>query len=143
MRRVVLVASTIFALTGSAFGQSENERMTVEQMPRPGGRVLFVHKPTTNNTQCPTIDASAITPQVAPRLGRTIFAEALVHSGNTVGYVYLILWAHGVYEVYFSSYTRRACAVTESQSHKRAFVTDNRFDEAKAYYHTLLNELTE
>ena len=51
--------------------------------------------------------------------------------------------AHGVYEVYFSSYTRRACAVIESQSHKRAFVTDNRFDEAKAYYHTLLNELTE
>src|SRR2546428_13967153 len=65
MRRLVLVASAIFALTFSASGQSEE--MTIEQITRPGGRVIFVFKPTTNNMQCPAIDARATTPQLAPR----------------------------------------------------------------------------
>ncbi len=141
MRRLVLVASTIFALTFSASGQSEE--MTIEQITRPGGRIFFVFKPMTNNTQCPSISASATTPQLAPRLGRIILAEALVYGSNAVGYVFLISHANGAHEVYFSSYTQRACALTESQSHNRFFATDNRFNEAKAYYHSLFNELSE
>src|SRR2546426_1034560 len=104
MRRIVLVASAIFALTFPALGQSE--QMTVVQIPRQGGRITFVHRPTTHNVQCPTINANNTTPSVAPRLGRTIFAEALVHSSNAVGYVFLLTYPNGAYEVYFSSYTQ-------------------------------------
>ena len=141
MRRSVLVASTIFALTLPASGQSE--QMSVVQIPRQGGRIIFVHKPTTHNMQCPTINASNTTPQVAPRLGRTIFSEALVHSRNAVGYVFLLTYPNGAYEVYFSSYTQRDCFLDETQSHKRAFLGDTRFNEAKAYYLSLINELSD
>ena len=105
--------------------------------------MIFVFKPTTDTMPCPSVDARAITPALAPRLGRTIFAEALVYGSNAVGYVFLISYGNGAHEVYFSSYTQRACALTESQSHQRVFVTDNRFNEAKAYYHSLLSELLE
>jgi hypothetical protein len=141
MRHIVLVASTILALASSAFGQSEE--MTVEQITRQGSRVLFVFKPKTNNQECRAVSANAITPQVAPRLGRTILAESLVYSKNAVGYVYLISYAHGPYEVYFASYTQRACTLTEAQSHGRVFAGDNPFNEAKIYYHELFNELSE
>jgi hypothetical protein len=138
---MILVASTIFALTFPASGQSEE--MSVVQIPRQGGRIIFVHKPTTHNMQCPTINANNTTPLVAPRLGRTIFAEALVHSSNAVGYVFLISYSHGPHEVYFSSYTQRDCFLDESQSHKRVFLGDTRFNEAKAYYLSLINELSD
>jgi hypothetical protein len=141
MRRIVLAASTILALTVSAAAQSEEG--TIEQIARPGGRIIFVFKPATNTMQCPSIDTRAITPQVAPRLGRTIFAEALVYGRNAVGYVFLISYGAGFHEVYFASYTQRACVLDESQSRGRAFVGDDRFNEAKAYYHSLLNELSE
>jgi len=143
MRCIVLLVSMIFALTFPALGQSEP--MTIEQMqiPRLGGRTIFVLKPTTDNVQCPSIDPRATTQWMAPRLGRTILAEALVYSSNAVGYVFLVSYGNGAHEVYFSSYTQRACALTESQSHQRVFVTDNRFNEAKAYYHSLLSELLE
>jgi hypothetical protein len=141
MRRLVLLASTIFALTFSASGQSEE--MTIEQITRPGGRIIFAFKPTTNNMQCPSINARVTTPLMAPRLGRIILAEALVYGSHSVGYVFLIWYPNGAHEVYFSSYTLRDCTLTESQSHNRFFVTDNRFDEAKAYYHSLFNELSE
>jgi len=141
MRRTVLVAATTLALTFSAVGQSEQG--TIEPIPRQGGRIIFVFKPTTNDMKCPSINANAITPQVAPRLGRTIFAEALVYGSDAVGYVFLISYAHGPFEVYFSSYTQKACALTESQSHNRVFVGDDRFKEAKAYYHDLFNQLSE
>jgi hypothetical protein len=140
MRRTVLVASTILALTVSAFGQSE--QMTMEQIPRVGGRVIFVAKPTTNTTECRSLDASTTTPQIAPRLGRTIVAEALIYNSDAAGYVYLISYGYGPYEVYFSHFTQRFCTLNESQSHKRAFVGDDRFNEAKSYYHSLLNELS-
>ena len=141
MRRIVLAAATILASTFSALGQSE--QMSVVQIPRQGGRIIFVHKPTTHNMQCPTINANNTTPLVAQRLGRTIFAEALVHSSNAVGYVFLISYSHGPHEVYFSSYTQRDCILDESQSHKRVFLGDTRFNEAKAYYLSLINELSE
>jgi hypothetical protein len=141
MRRIVLGAATTLALTFSAVGQSE--QMSVVQIPRQGGRIIFVHKPTTHNMQCPTINANNTTPLVAQRLGRTIFAEALVHSSNAVGYVFLISYSHGPHEVYFSSYTQRDCFLDESQSHKRVFLGDTRFDEAKAYYLSLINELSD
>jgi hypothetical protein len=146
MRRTVLAAFTIFALTSSGFGQSEQmtiKQISREQLPRLGNRTLFVHTPTTNSTECASISSNAITPQVAPRLGRTILAEALVYSKSTVGYVFLISYQHGPYEVYLASYTQRACALTESQSHSRVFAGDNPFNEAKAYYHELFNELSE
>jgi hypothetical protein len=141
MRRIVLVASTIFALTSMAFAQSE--QMTIEQIPRQGGRIIFVYKPATNDVPCRSINASALTPQVAPRLGRTILAEALVYCSNAVGYVFLSSYVNGPYEVLFASYTQRACVLAEAQSHDRFFVGDNRFNEAKAYYHSLFNELSE
>ena len=141
MRRIVLAAATILASAFSALGQSE--QMSVVQIPRQGGRIIFVHKPTTHNMQCPTINANNTTPLVAPRLGRTIFAEALVHSSNAVGYVFLLTYPNGAYEVYFSSYTQRDCVLDETQSHKRAFLGDTRFNEAKAYYLSLINELSD
>jgi hypothetical protein len=141
MRRIVLVASTICAMASSAFAQSE--QMTIEQIPRQGGRIIFVYKPVTNNQECRAVGANAITPQVAPRLGRTILAESLVYSKNAVGYVFLISHVHGPYEVLFASYTQRACVLTEALSHDRFFVGDNRFNEAKAYYHSLFTELSE
>jgi hypothetical protein len=141
MRRIVLVASTIFALTFPALGQSE--QLTIERIPRQGGRIIFVLKPATDDTHCTTLNANAITPQLAPRLGRTIFAEALVYNNNTVGYVFLISYGSGPHEVYFATYTQRSCTLTEAQSHKRAFIGDDRFNEAKAYYHDLFNELSE
>jgi hypothetical protein len=141
MRRTVLLASAILAWTSGAFGQSEE--MTIEQIPRPGGRVMFVAKPTSNDVQCTTLDAGATTPSIATRLGRTILAEALIYNSNAVGYVYLISYGIGPYEVYFSRYTKRACVLTESQSSKRAFIGDNRFHEAKLYYHDLFNQLSE
>jgi len=72
--------------------------------------------------------------------GRTILRKHSIQQ-QRVGYVFLISYRYGTHEVYFSSYTQRACALTESQSHQRVFVTDNRFNEAKAYYHSLLSEL--
>jgi hypothetical protein len=60
-----------------------------------------------------------------------------------VGYVFLISYGLGYYEVYFASYTQRACALNESQSRGRMFAGDDRFSEAKAYYHRLFNELSE
>jgi hypothetical protein len=128
------------ASTSPALAQSDQP--AIERIARPGGRIIFVFKPTTSDTACPSLDASAITPQLAPRLGRTIFAESLVYNGNTVGYVFLISYSTGFHEVYFARYTQKACALTESQSHKRAFVGD-RFNEATAYYHSLFNELSE
>ena len=141
MRRFVLAAASILALPFSASGQSEG--VTVERIVRPGNRVIFVSKPTTNDMQCQSINASTTTPQIAGRLGRTILAEALVYTGNTVGYVFLISYANGPHEVYFSSYMRRECILDETQSHKRVFVGENRFNDAKAYYHSLFNELSE
>jgi hypothetical protein len=141
MRRIVLVASTIFGLTSAASGQSEET--TIVQIPRLGSRVLFAFKPAANKMECPSINANAITPQVAPRLGRTILAEALVHTKKAVGYVFLISYANGPYEVYFSSYTPRDCALTESQSHGRVFVGVDPFKESRIYYHDLFNELSE
>jgi hypothetical protein len=141
MRCIVLAACAMVAMSFPAMAQSEP--VTVEQLPRFGGRALFIYKPATGRTDCPTIDASAITPLVAPRLGRTILAEALVYGTNNVGYVFLVSWAtEGPFEVYLSSYTQRACALRESQSHQRYFFAGN-FNEAKSYYHSLFTELSE
>jgi hypothetical protein len=80
---------------------------------------------------------------MAPRLGRTIFAESLVYGRNAVGYVFLTSYENGYFEVYFASYTQRACVLTESQSRGRGFAGEDRFNEAMAYYQSLFNELSE
>jgi hypothetical protein len=141
MRRIVLAAASILATTFAASAQSED--VTIEAMRRPQNRVLFIARPTADDKPCESVDASRITPQVAPRLGRTIFAESLVYNGNVVGYVYLISHANGPHEVYFASFTQDACTLKESQTHKRVFVGETRFDEAKSYYQSLFNELSE
>ena len=115
--RLVLASATMLALAIPALGQSEE--MTVERLTRPGNRTVFVSKPKEDTQQCPTIDARETTPLKAPRLGRTVLAEALVYTDSTVGYVYLISYANGPHEVYFSSYTKKNCSLNEAQSHGR------------------------
>src|SRR5262245_10608808 len=141
MRRIVLGSAAILAVAFPAIGQPEE--MTVERLIRPGNRTIFASKPVSDTRECPTIDARETTPLKAPRLGRTVLAEALVYTDNTVGYVFLISYANGPHEVYFSSYTKRKCALDETQSHGRVFVGDDRFKQARTYYHNLFNELTE
>jgi hypothetical protein len=157
MRRIVLISATIVALAfpgvsqslGQGLGQSlspslgQSEEMTVERLSRPGNRTIFVSKAASDDMPCQTVDAREITPQKAPRLGRTVLAEALVYTDNTLGYVFLISYANGPQEVYFASYTKRNCVIGEVQSHGRVFVGDDRFKQARIYYHSLFNELTE
>ena len=141
MRRIVLTSATIFALALPASGQSGD--MTVERLTRPGNRTVFASKPAADTRECPTIDARETTPVKAPRLGRTVLAESLVYTDSAVGYVFLISYANGPHEVYFSSYIKRNCVLDESQTHGRVFVGDDRFKQARAYYHNLFNELSE
>ena len=146
MRRIVLTSAilasaAIVALTFPAVGQSED--MTVERLTRPGNRTVYAIKPTADTRECPTIDARETTPLKAPRLGRIVLAEALVYTDSTVGYVYLIAYGNGPHEVYFSSYTKKNCSLDEAQSHGRVFVGDDRFKQARLYYHNLFNELSE
>src|SRR5205085_6594828 len=121
--------ATLLALTLPGFGQSEE--MMVERLTRPGNRTVYAFKPRQDTQECQTIDARETTPLKAPRLGRIVLAEALVYTDNTVGYVYLISYANGPHEVYFSSYTKRNCALGEAQSHGRVFVGDDRFKQAR------------
>jgi hypothetical protein len=141
MRRIVLISATLLALAFPALGQSED--MTIEQLTRPGNRIVFANKLKSDTRECPTIDARETTPLKAPRLGRTVHAEALVYTDSTVGYVYLLAYGNGPYEVYFSSYTKMNCRLDEAQSHGRVFVGDDRFRQARSYYHNLFNELSE
>ena len=161
MRRIVLASATILALVAllllpsglpalsQAVGQSLGQRlgpgdgMVVERLTRPGNRTVFVSKQATDNETCSTLDMRETTPLKAPRLGRTVLAEALVYTDTTVGYVYLIAYSNGPHEVYFSSYTKTNCRVDEAPSHGRVFVGDDHFKQARSYYHNLFNELSE
>ena len=145
MRRIVLASATILALVLPGLSQplGQSEEMTVERLTRPGNRTVFVSKLVTDTRECPTLDVRETTPFKAQRLGRAVLAEALVYTDSTVGYVFLIAYANGPHEVYFSSYTKRNCALDEAQSHGRVFVGDDRFKQARLYYHSLFTELTE
>ena len=157
MRRIVLASATILAMVlpltppassqslGQSLGQPSgpSEGMVVERLTRPGNRTVFASRLATDTQPCPTIEGRETTPLRAPRLGRTVLAEALVYTDSTVGYVYLIAYANGPHEVYFSSYTKSNCRLEEAQSHGRVFVDDDHFKQARLYYHSLFNELTE
>ena len=157
MRRIVLASATLLASSFSGMsptlsqllGQSDvqpwgsSEGMVVERLTRPGNRTVFASRLATDTQPCPTIEGRETTPLRAPRLGRTVLAEALVYTDSTVGYVYLIAYANGPHEVYFSSYTKSNCRLEEAQSHGRVFVGDDHFKQARLYYHSLFNELTE
>ena len=161
MRRIVLASATILALVallllpsglpalsqslGQSFGQrlGPTEGMVVERLTRPGNRTVYVSKQATDTEPCPTLDMRETTPLKAPRLGRTVLAEALVYTDTTVGYVYLLTYSNGPHEVYFSSYTKTNCRLDEAQSFGRVFVGDDHFKQARLYYHSLFNELTE
>jgi len=146
MRHIVLASATMVAVTLSGFvlpSAVQSQDMTIERVTRPGNRNIFVFKPVSDDTQCQTVDARETTPQKAPRLGRSVLAESLVYTDTTVGYVFLISYANGPHEVYFASYTKRNCSLDETQSHGRVFVGDDRFKQARIYYHNLFNELSE
>ena len=157
MGRIVLASATILALvlssTPSALSQSSgqaagqppgaSEGTVVERLTRPGNRTVFATRLATDTQPCPTIEGRETTPLRAPRLGQTVLAEALVYTDTNVGYVYLISYANGPHEVFFSSYTKNNCRLEETQSHRRVFVGGDHFKQARLYYHSLFNELTE
>lgn len=139
MHRIALLVALMLASIFPAGAQSEQG--TIESILGPRNRMTFVFKPATNKLNCPSIDMSATTPQKAQRLGQTIFAEALLY-WNTIGYLFLISNDNGPHEVYLATYTQRACAVDEARLHWRGFTGENRFSDAKAYYHSLLHEFS-
>jgi len=161
MQRIVLASATILTLAlptmlastppamSQSLGQSVGgpsgppEGMVIERLTRPGNRTVFATRLATDTQPCPTIEGRETTPLRAPRLGRTVLAEALVYTDTIVGYVYLLAYANGPHEVYFSSYTKNNCRLEEAQSHGRVFVGDDHFKQARLYYHSLFNELTE
>jgi hypothetical protein len=139
MRRIILVTALILGSMFSAGGQSEQG--AIEPVVGPRSRVIFVFRPTAHSINCPSIDMTAITPDKTQRMEQTIFAEALVY-GNTVGYVFWIVNSNGPHEVYLATYTLRDCSLDEAQIQKRTFVEGTRFNEARVYYRSLLNEVS-
>jgi hypothetical protein len=139
MRRIMFASAILAGSIVSA--DSQFEEGTIEPIVAPRNRMIFVFKPARQNTNCSSIDTTATTPEKAQGMKQTIFAEALVY-GKNFGYVFFIANSNGRHEVYFASYTLRGCAIDEAQNHKMVFMGENRFNEAKAYYHTLLNELS-
>src|SRR5437016_4850395 len=109
MRRIVLASATLLASVlpvtppalsqslGPSFGPPSGppEEMIVERLTRPGNRTVFASRLATDTQPCPTLEGRETTPLRAPRLGRTVLAEALVYTDSTVGYVYLIAYANG------------------------------------------------